>query len=242
MATLADAGSYAGLITTTGFSYMSGLDPLRVSFMLRALQAHRDSKSLAAPKITVLSGESASFVVQTNTVLPLPPEVISTIIPGGVSGTGTTQSLTPRFLPVQTGTTLNITPIISPDKKHVLLNITTWMNDLLGTEKSQYTVPMPDGTVATYTQELPETENSQVQTRVSVPDGGTLLLGGQKLTEEIEIETGVPVLSKIPVLGRLFSSRSKVKDQKILLILVRPTIILQEEVDAKALAAMESSF
>jgi len=180
-------------------------------------------------------------VVQTNTVLPLPPEVISTIIPGGVSGTGTTQSLTPRFLPVQTGTTLNITPIISPDKKHVLLNITTWMNDLLGTEKSQYTVPMPDGTVATYTQELPETENSQVQTRVSVPDGGTLLLGGQKLTEEAEIEAGVPVLSKIPVLGRLFRSHSKVKDQKILLILVRPTIILEEEVDAKALAAMESS-
>jgi general secretion pathway protein D len=76
-------------------------------------------------------------------------------------------------------------------------------------------------------------------TRVSVPDGGTLLLGGQRITEEVEKEAGVPVLSKIPVLGRLFSNRSEVKDHKILLILVKPTIILQEERESEAIAAME---
>jgi len=77
---------------------------------------------------------------------------------------------------------------------------------------------------------------------VSVPDGGTLLLGGQKVTSEVEMEAGVPVLSKVPVLGRLFANRSKVKDHKILLILVKPTIILQEERDAEAIGAMESNF
>ena len=89
---------------------------------------------------------------------------------------------------------------------------------------------------------LPQTEIAKVQTRVSVPDGGTLLLGGQKVTADIERETGVPVLSKLPGIGRLFDSRSKIKDHKILLILVRPTIILQEETDADALASMESNF
>jgi general secretion pathway protein D len=93
-----------------------------------------------------------------------------------------------------------------------------------------------------YTVELPETEISRVQTRVSVPDGGTLLLGGQKLTAETEVEAGVPVLSKIPILGRLFTNRSTVKDSKVLLILVKPTIILQEETEAKAIAAMEGAF
>ena len=58
------------------------------------------------------------------------------------------------------------------------------------------------------------------------------MLGGQKVTVEIETEAGVPVLSKIPLVGRLFSNRSKIKDHKILLILVKPTIILQEEKDA----------
>jgi type II secretory pathway component GspD/PulD (secretin) len=47
-------------------------------------------------------------------------------------------------------------------------------------------------------------------------------------------------LSKIPILGRLFSNRSKVKDHKILLIMVKPTIILQEEREAEAIAALES--
>jgi type II secretory pathway component GspD/PulD (secretin) len=77
-------------------------------------------------------------------------------------------------------------------------------------------------------------------TRVSVPDAGTLLLGGQRITAEVDKEGGVPVLSKIPILGRLFSNRSKVKDHKILLILVKPTIILQEEREAEAIAALEN--
>jgi len=75
---------------------------------------------------------------------------------------------------------------------------------------------------------------------VSVPDGGTLLLGGQRITAEVEKEAGVPVLSKIPVVGRLFSNRTKVKDHKILLILVKPTIILQEEREKEAIAALEN--
>jgi type II secretory pathway component GspD/PulD (secretin) len=65
-------------------------------------------------------------------------------------------------------------------------------------------------------------------------------LGGQRITAEVETEAGVPVLSKIPVVGRLFGNRSKVRDHKILLILVKPTIILQKEREAEAIAAMES--
>jgi type II secretory pathway component GspD/PulD (secretin) len=74
-----------------------------------------------------------------------------------------------------------------------------------------------------------------------MPDSGTLLLGGQKITEEVESEAGVPILSKIPILGRAFENRSKIKDNKILLILVKPTIILEEEADAEAIAAMEGA-
>ena len=82
---------------------------------------------------------------------------------------------------------------------------------------------------------------SRVQTRVSVPDKATLLLGGQRITADVEREAGVPVLSKVPFLGRLFSNRSKIKDSHILLILVKPTIILREEAENKAIAAMESN-
>jgi len=66
-----------------------------------------------------------------------------------------------------------------------------------------------------------------------VPDGGTLLLGGQTLAAEVRREVGVPVLSKIPYLKRLFTSQSEAKDEQILLILVRPTIIMQREIEQK---------
>jgi type II secretory pathway component GspD/PulD (secretin) len=72
-----------------------------------------------------------------------------------------------------------------------------------------------------------------------VPDGGTLLIGGQKLGAEINKEAGVPGLSKVPLLGRLFSARSKVKDQNVLLILVKPTIMLREEAEREFFAPLE---
>jgi general secretion pathway protein D len=125
-----------------------------------------------------------------------------------------------------------------------LLNIVAELWDFLGFDTSVIDAPFP-GTATTppvvlqYTMTLPQTERSRVKTRVSVPDGGTLLLGGLKRSAAAEKEVGVPILSKIPIIGRVFTNRSKIADQKILLILVKPTIILQEEADAEAIAAME---
>jgi type II secretory pathway component GspD/PulD (secretin) len=79
----------------------------------------------------------------------------------------------------------------------------------------------------------PVTQITQVATSVSVPDGGTLLLGGQTIAGETELEAGVPVLSKIPFLKRLFTNKSTAKDEQVLLILVKPTIIIQRELEEK---------
>ena len=70
---------------------------------------------------------------------------------------------------------------------------------------------------------------SLVQTTVSVPDKGTVLLGGQRLVKEVEVETGVPVLSKIPFINRFFTNRLTSKTEETLLILIRPEIIIQQE-------------
>lgn len=236
-------GSLGGISPagTIGTGYGSILDDLQVSFLLRATQGHVDAKSLTAPKVTVLSGETASFWVLNDVSYVLPPDISTGTAAGAYSGGGyTTSSLQQRIGRMQVGSTLNITPTITPDKKNVLLNIITELNDLLRMRTHEVDAVNTAGQVATYNVTVPETETSQVMTRVSVPDGGTLLLGGQKITAEVEKEAGVPVLSKIPVLGRLFGNRSKIKDEKILLILVKPTIILQEEREADAIAAAES--
>ncbi len=240
------AASAIAAVITGGYGNIF-LDDLQVDFVIRATQAHRDSKILTAPKVTVLSGETAALQVQTETVYALPPDIGATTFGGGFGGgfAGASQ-VSQNFSSIFTGPTLTVTPIISQDKKHVLLNVTTQLQDLLGFESYAVEVPMGteggEVTVQQYSVDLPKTEWSSVQTRVSVPDGGTLLLGGLKITAEEETEVGVPVLSKIPVIGRAFRNQSKVKDSKILLILVKPTIILQEEKDAEAIAATELAF
>ena len=86
----------------------------------------------------------------------------------------------------------------------------------------------------------PEVQITEVRTTVSVPDGGTLLLGGQTLAGEIELEAGTPVLSKIPFLKRLFTNRSMAKDEQVLLILVKPTIIIQREIEQQQFPLLSS--
>src|SRR5205814_5450057 len=86
---------------------------------------------------------------------------------------------------------------------------------------------------ASGTIQQPILQITEVRTTVSVPDGGTLLLGGQTLAGEVEREAGVPILSKIPFLKRLFTNRSTAKDEQILLILVKPTIVIQREQEQK---------
>jgi type II secretory pathway component GspD/PulD (secretin) len=224
--------------------YGSILDDLQVAFLLRATQAHRDSKSLTAPVATVLSGESATFNINRSVIFPLPPiQTQGVITTGAVTGTQQAGgSNEPQYITVPIGSILTITPTITHDKKNVLLNIITIQNEFLGLNTSEVQAPIIGGgagEVQTWEVSLPETERSSLMTRVSVPDSGTLLLGGQRISAEVETEAGVPILSKIPLVGRLFGNRSKVRDHKILLILVRPTILLQEEREAEAIAAME---
>ena len=131
---------------------------------------------------------------------------------------------------------------VSSDRKYVTLTLRPDLSDLLSltTFSIGGTTIIPGGNNAS-TQpfssqgfiQQPETRNTQIRTTVSVPDGGTLLLGGQTISGEIEREAGVPILSKIPFLKRLFTNRAMARDDQVLLILVKPTIIIQREQEQK---------
>jgi len=70
---------------------------------------------------------------------------------------------------------------------------------------------------------------------------GTILLGGQRLTTEQEVESGVPVLSKIPILNRLFTNRIMSREEQTLLILLKPTILIQSEQEEKNYPGLSDS-
>ena len=71
--------------------------------------------------------------------------------------------------------------------------------------------------------------SSSVVTTVSVPDGGTVLLGGIKRLSEGRNEFGVPILSKVPYINRLFKNVGIGRETESLMMMVTPRIIIQEE-------------
>lgn len=67
---------------------------------------------------------------------------------------------------------------------------------------------------------------------VSIPDGGTVVLGGLKTTTEVRREYGPPVLSKVPHVNRLFKNVGYGQETQSVLVLVTPRILATE--DARA--------
>ncbi len=74
--------------------------------------------------------------------------------------------------------------------------------------------------------QIPVFQLAQVRTTVSVPDGGTLLLGGFKTSPDGERQIGLPILNKIPILNRAFRSQAFLQENRTLLMLVTPRIII----------------
>jgi general secretion pathway protein D len=81
----------------------------------------------------------------------------------------------------------------------------------------------------TVTVQQPVTENVNVSTTVSVPDGGTVLLGGVKRLREGRSMAGVPILNKIPYVSRLFKNTGVGRETESLMLMVTPRIIINEE-------------
>ena len=85
------------------------------------------------------------------------------------------------------------------------------------------------------TVQQPSLRTTTVTTTVSVPDGGTVLMGGIKRMQEARNEFGVPVLSKIPYINRLFKNVGIARTTESLMLMVTPRIIIQEEEEMKLL-------
>lgn len=124
------------------------------------------------------------------------------------TNSGTTSSSS-DLQSVETGIELNVTPQISVDN-YIKLNISTETSQLDFTR----TV---DG--------MPVKTGSQASTSVVIKDGETTIIGGLAKLTGSKTSKNVPGFSKIPLLGMLFKSKAKYKQNMELMIFIKPTII-----------------
>ncbi len=193
------------------------LDDLQVDFLIQATQAHSSTRTLTAPRVTLFNGQRAYVNVATQQAF------ISGVEPFVSENTS---ALRPIIAYAPTGQMLDVDATVSHDRRYVTMTLRPQVTSLNGMGN---TTIASGGNVVTIG--LPNMTMQMIETTVSVPDGGTLLIGGQKLSGEVEKEMGVPVVSKLPVINRAFTNKGKLRDEQTLLILVKPTIIIQAEAE-----------
>jgi type II secretory pathway component GspD/PulD (secretin) len=214
------------------------LSDIQVFMFLEAAQADKRANAMQAPRVTVFNGQFANLTVQDNLPVLLNVNVDNPINPS-------------FFIPQQTvvplGTSIFVQPVVTADRRFVRLGIQQTMQNLISANVPLIPINVPPPPIqvtdnvfggAPNTQQpklfqiflqQPTTSSINVTTTVTVPDGGTVLLGGLKTLTEARNEAGPPVLSKIPYINRLFKNVGYGREATSLLMMVTPRIIINEE-------------
>ena len=228
--------------STIGFAILSDIEAF---FFLQAAQADNRNNVMQAPKVTLFDGQLATISDQTQ--VPF----VTSITPV-VGDFAVAQQ--PVIVVLNEGTQLNVQGIVSNDKRFVRLTLVPFFSQIgkvdtftyegrrtTQSSSRQEADTNNDGTINESdeqetedviegsTVQLPQFAFTTVSTTVSVPDGGTILLGGIKRLREGRSERGIPVLGKIPYLSRLFRNVSTGREAQSLMLMVTPRIIIQEE-------------
>jgi MSHA biogenesis protein MshL len=182
-----------------------------ITAVLSALQTQGNVRVLSSPRVSALNNPRAVFNVTTG-------EIVFTTIrtQTGVNPNGTPifeTQVTPNQ--VNVGIVLDVVPQISADNG-VTMNIRPVV-----TSVSRTATFVQDN--ATHTAPVIDTRESDTMARMR--GGETIVIGGLMQTRTVRIESGVPVLKSIPLLGRLFKHTRNVEKRSELVIFLTPTII-----------------
>lgn len=202
---IGDTGTSIGFADSTITSVDDALqNPLNIGALLKAVKTSSRANVLASPQILTKDNQEANIVV--GEVVPLP----SGVNQGVNNGNFTVSNF--RFEDV--GIDLKIKPRIS-QKKTVSLEVNVEIKSRSSDSLFAFDIPI--------------ITKRAVQTVVSTKDGETIVLGGLIQETKSESKNEVPLFSKIPVLGKLFRSKTKRKEKNNLFIFLTPYILTNEE-------------
>ncbi len=171
---------------------------------LKAMESNGILKIRSTPQIATLNGHEAKLSVgQTAYYL----EVNNNLINTNVNQQNLLQSQS--YKPVNADLSVNIDPQISGDEQ---ITMTINVKQSSFTERISNTAP-------------PGTINRDFQSLVRVKNGEMIMLGGLEESQVNNSGSGLPFLSRIPVLRWIFGNRTKTKSENKLTIFIKPTVI-----------------
>jgi type II secretory pathway component GspD/PulD (secretin) len=188
--------------STLAWPQMSILSAQDINVKLRAMLRDETTTTTSYPRMVTLNNRE----VQIRSVVNQP---VLSAASSATLGTGATTTQQIEYLPI--GTVLNILPKKMQDQK-VHLNMAITVSTIIGNEVISGN-PYPVASSRVYS------------APVEVDSGYTVAVGGLNEAKEREGETGVPFLSRIPVLGYAFKYRNRSRNQKNLMLFITPTLI-----------------
>lgn len=202
--------SLASIPTASPFA--SVIKPERLGLVMSALSKLEDVNVLASPHILAMDNKEANIQIGSEE----PIATGYTAQPISTTGSQITQATTGQIQYKTVGTLLTVKPHIT-EKNRVTLEITQEVSSV-GVE------PGIGGS--------PRFSTRKAKTTAVVQDGHTLVLGGLITESKKQGRSGIPFLSKIPILGYLFGTTTDTYNKTELLVMVTPHVISnQDEAD-----------
>lgn len=170
---------------------------------LKLLENNSVIKVESTPKIATLSGHDAKLAIgETSYYFEQNNQILNTGINNNILQSG-------RWMPTDANLSVTIKPFVSTDE-HVTLNIAVEKSSFLG--RAGENAP-------------PGKATQKFESLVRVKNGEMILLGGLDELKKESSGSGVPLLSRIPVLKWIFSSRKRAKTNSKLHIFIKPTVV-----------------
>ncbi len=197
---------------------------------IHAMESSGNTKVLSSPSVVVTNNQEAN--IQVGDEIPVVQTFFSNGLgsfgnngtsSGAVNGTSfNTGSVSFR----QTGIQLQVTPRVNPGGLVYM--------DIDQDVSNPGAQPGPTGNVPI--------SKRTIQTQVAVQSGQTVLLGGLIKQNDLVSDSGVPLLSRIPLLGKLFGSTSRSSDRTELLVLITPHVIRNSQEAARITREYQDRF
>ena len=210
-------------VSTLTLDRSAGPDALVTS--MKMLSQFGNLRVLSSPKLMALNNQTAMLRVVDNRVFFTVDVQAGT--PATVNGPGTPPTYTSEINTVPVGFVMGVTPQIG-EGDQVTLNVRPTISRIL-----RY-VNDPNPTLSNYNvvNGIPEVQIREMESILKVYSGQIAVLGGL-MQDSIDDQTsGLPLLSRLPGVGGLFSYKDEVAKKTELIVFIRPVVIKDASLDS----------
>lgn len=197
--TLSEVATGAVAQIFPGFSYLLGGTDVRTA--LNALASVTDVKVISSPQVMVLDNQTSTL--QVGDTVPVATQSAVSVIDPEAPIVNTIEFR-------DTGVILTVTPRVNAGGL-VIMEIDQEVSDVVATTTSGI--------------DSPTFQRRSITSTVAIQSGESVALGGLIRDSQSSTESGVPILSDIPILGALFRSTDAETKRTELLVLITPRVV-----------------